>query len=68
MFLDSPSNIAPLLQDRGDGWNENIEMGEFFNENGEDGLVLCSLKEVSSSSTWYGLIVEGIELRPRVAR
>ncbi|PON72906.1 Phloem protein [Trema orientale] len=67
VFLDPSSNMLPLPQDRGDGWKE-IEMGEFYNENGEDGLVLCSLKEVSCSIIWSGLIVEGIELRPRAAR
>ena len=65
VFLDPSRDIPPFPQDRGDGWKE-IEMGKFFNENGEDGLVVCSLKEVSCRSTWSGLIVEGIELRPRI--
>ncbi|GMN62509.1 hypothetical protein TIFTF001_031591 [Ficus carica] len=42
------------------------EMGEFFSEDGEDGSVLCSLKEVNGHVK-SGLIVEGIELRPGVA-
>lgn len=66
VFLGPSRNIPPLPQDRGEGWRE-LEMGEFFNENGEDGLVLCSLKEVSCSTAWSGLVVEGIELRPRPA-
>nr|GMN27592.1 hypothetical protein TIFTF001_051602 [Ficus carica] len=45
-ILDSRRNIADVMpQDRGDGWKE-VEMGEFINEDGEDGSVLCSLKEV----------------------
>ncbi|GMN27609.1 hypothetical protein TIFTF001_051604 [Ficus carica] len=44
-ILDSRRNIADVMpQDRGDGWKE-VEMGEFINEDGEDGSVLCSLKE-----------------------
>ena len=68
VILDSPQNIADVMpQDRGDGWKE-AEMGEFFNEHGEDGPVLCSVKEIvlDKYRTKSGLIVEGIELRPRV--
>ncbi|XP_062109103.1 F-box protein At2g02240-like [Humulus lupulus] len=69
-FLDPSSrnniNMSLIPRDRGDGWKE-IEMGHFFNEDGEDGLVLCTLKEVSCSMSWSGLVVQGIELRPRAA-
>lgn len=65
VLLDSRRNMALIPQDRGDGWKE-VEMGEFFNENGEDGSVLCSLKEVDNYHTKSGLIVEGIEIRPKV--
>lgn len=66
VFLDPSTDVPQLSHDREDGWKE-IEMGVFFNESGEDGLISCSLKELSCSSTWSGLIVEGIELRPRAA-
>ncbi|PON63762.1 Phloem protein [Parasponia andersonii] len=66
VFLNPSRDMPQLAQDRGNGWKET-EMGEFFNENGEDGVVSCILKELSCSSTWSGLIVEGIELRPRAA-
>lgn len=47
---------------RGDGWME-IEMGQFFNEQGNyHDVVECSITEVSNLKS--GLIVEGIELRP----
>ncbi|KAJ4955796.1 hypothetical protein NE237_012579 [Protea cynaroides] len=49
---------------RGDGWME-IEMGEFFNERGDDGEVEMRLKEVKFPWWQRGLIVEGIELRPK---
>ncbi|GMN62505.1 hypothetical protein TIFTF001_031585 [Ficus carica] len=66
VILDSRRNVADIMpQDRGDGWKE-VEMGEFVNEDGMDGSVLCSLKEVGNYRTKSGLIVEGIELRPRL--
>ena len=61
-FLDPASAVPPLPRGRGDGWME-IEMGEFFNEQGEDGLVWCNLREFSCSTSWCGLIVEGVEFR-----
>ncbi|KAF8394142.1 hypothetical protein HHK36_020348 [Tetracentron sinense] len=51
-------------KERGDGWME-IEMGEFFNDRGEDGEVEMSLKEVKSGHWKSGLVIQGIELRPR---
>nr|XP_016468908.1 PREDICTED: F-box protein PP2-B10-like isoform X1 [Nicotiana tabacum] len=53
----------PKLRD--DGWFE-IQLGEFFTEN-EDDCILMSMKEVNDSvSQKEGLIVEGIEIRPRM--
>ncbi|PON51313.1 Phloem protein, partial [Trema orientale] len=66
VFLDPSTDVPQLALDREDRWKE-IEMGEFFNLFGEDGLISYSLKELSCSSTWSGLIIEGIELRPRAA-
>ncbi|KAK8281241.1 hypothetical protein V6Z12_D09G225300 [Gossypium hirsutum] len=46
------------------GWME-VEMGEFFNEFGDDGTVQLSLREIDTSYYKQGLIIEGIELRPK---
>ncbi|KAF8394143.1 hypothetical protein HHK36_020349 [Tetracentron sinense] len=51
-------------KERGDGWME-VEMGEFFNERGEDGEVEMSVKEVKGGHWKSGLVIQGIELRPR---
>ncbi|KAJ4722954.1 F-box protein [Melia azedarach] len=61
--LDPPANMQSLAQDRADGWVE-IEMGEFFNENGDDGTLVCSVFDFSSGYTKRGIIIQGIELRP----
>ncbi|KAJ4943997.1 hypothetical protein NE237_000165 [Protea cynaroides] len=39
---------------RGDGWTE-IEMGEFFNERSDDGVVEMSLKEVKNTSRLFDI-------------
>ncbi|KAF8394604.1 hypothetical protein HHK36_020818 [Tetracentron sinense] len=49
--------------DREDGWME-IELGEFVNEGGE-GVVKMSLMEVKGDHLKGGLIIEGIEVRPK---
>nr|AWL54296.1 phloem protein 2-11 [Boehmeria nivea] len=64
VFLVPLRNISPLARERGDGWME-VEMGEFFNERGDDGSVLCGLKAVDDFNSKSGLIVEGIEIRPK---
>ncbi|KAK8599711.1 hypothetical protein V6N13_060465 [Hibiscus sabdariffa] len=58
-YRDEPRHV----RERGDGWIE-VEMGEFFNEYGDDGTLDFILKEVDG---YYkeGLIIEGIELRPK---
>nr|XP_048334016.1 putative F-box protein PP2-B12 isoform X2 [Ziziphus jujuba var. spinosa] len=49
---------------RGEGWME-VESGEFFNDGGEGhGVVAFSLMETDNYTCKFGLIVEGIELRP----
>ncbi|KAK9217686.1 hypothetical protein WN943_006314 [Citrus x changshan-huyou] len=66
-LLDPPTKVPPQLsQDRGDGWTE-IEMGEFFNENGDDGTAVCKLCE-SGSVQKRGIIIQGIELRPKYGK
>ncbi|KAA8538880.1 hypothetical protein F0562_025572 [Nyssa sinensis] len=51
---------------RGDGWME-IELGEYFNKggDGEDGELEMSLMEVKGGGWKSGLVVEGIEIRPK---
>ncbi|KAF9594793.1 hypothetical protein IFM89_034776 [Coptis chinensis] len=50
--------------ERRDGWLE-IELGDFYNEQGEDGVVEMSLQEVKAGYWKAELIVEGIEVRPK---
>ena len=49
---------------RGDGWLE-IELGEFFCKEGEDGELEMSVQEVKGGDWKGGLIVQGIEIRPK---
>ncbi|CAN6279642.1 unnamed protein product [Urochloa humidicola] len=49
---------------RADGWLE-MEMGEFTNEEGEDGEVSISLMETRGGNWKKGLIVQGIEIRAK---
>ena len=54
----------PLLpKERTDGWME-LEMGVFYNKEGDDGEVRFSLLQTSGTSK-EGLIVQGIEIRPK---
>lgn len=55
--------VEGVLSEREDGWME-IELGEFFNgENYE--VVKMSLMEVKGCHLKGGLVIEGIELRPK---
>ncbi|XP_042501084.1 F-box protein PP2-B10-like [Macadamia integrifolia] len=56
--------MGEIPKKREDGWME-IEMGEFFNERGEDGEVEMTLMEVKGGHWKAGLIIQGIELRPK---
>ncbi|TKY52049.1 F-box protein PP2-B10 [Spatholobus suberectus] len=49
---------------RGDGWLE-VEMGEFFNEGGEDKRVEMVVYAVKSGDRMRGLLVQGIEIKPK---
>ncbi|KAL9408674.1 hypothetical protein AB3S75_047120 [Citrus x aurantiifolia] len=64
LFLDPSRNTPKLFHDRRDGWME-IEMGEFFNKNGDGGTLLCSLFEFDRFGTRHGLVIQGIEFRPK---
>ncbi|KAL9659677.1 hypothetical protein QQ045_024485 [Rhodiola kirilowii] len=56
------SNPAP--KERRDGWLE-IELGEYFIEGGEIGELEMSLSEVKGGHWKAGLVVQGIEVRPK---
>ncbi|RVW97868.1 putative F-box protein PP2-B12 [Vitis vinifera] len=49
--------------EREDGWFE-VELGEFYNDGGDE-EVKMSLREVKGVHLKGGLIVEGIEIRPK---
>jgi hypothetical protein len=52
-------------KERGDGWLE-MELGEFFNGGeDDDGEVEMSVLEVKGGNWKGGLIVQGIEIRPK---
>ncbi|KAI3952965.1 hypothetical protein MKX01_028657 [Papaver californicum] len=73
LYLDAGNLPDPTLeaqyvaQERGDGWME-VEMGHFYNEGGdnEGAEVLMSVLETKGLGAKYGLIVQGMELRPKV--
>ncbi|KAK1582895.1 hypothetical protein Q3G72_019308 [Acer saccharum] len=60
---DDDDGEEQILREREDGWME-IELGEFFNGD-DDQEVKMSFKEVKSYHLKGGLIVEGIEVRPK---
>ncbi|KAJ0092269.1 hypothetical protein Patl1_25939 [Pistacia atlantica] len=66
LFLDPAGSMLRRYRDKGDGWME-IEMGEFFNENGHDGMLMFTSSH-DSDNTRNPFIIEGIELRPKYAR
>lgn len=59
--VDQP---AVWPKERGDGWRE-VELGEYFVKEGQDVELNISLLEVKSGGWKSGLIIEGIELRPK---
>ncbi|XP_038972057.1 putative F-box protein PP2-B8 [Phoenix dactylifera] len=50
---------------RNDGWME-IELGEFYNDEGDDGDVEMRLSEVNAGHWKSGLIIQGLEVRPQI--
>ncbi|KAI5648887.1 hypothetical protein M9H77_34892 [Catharanthus roseus] len=54
-----------LPKQREDRWME-IELGDFFVKEGQDAEVVISLLEVKAGNWKIGLVVEGIEIRPKV--
>ncbi|KAG6582460.1 putative F-box protein PP2-B12, partial [Cucurbita argyrosperma subsp. sororia] len=63
-ILDPREGSLVVSQEREDGWME-IEMGEIFNESEDDGSIIFHVKEVDDFTMKSGLIVEGIEIRPK---
>ncbi|KAJ3672143.1 hypothetical protein LUZ60_006864 [Juncus effusus] len=51
-------------KEKEEGWME-IEMGEVWNEKGEGGAVEISLMEITGGHWKRGLIIHGIEIRPK---
>ncbi|KAL8245969.1 hypothetical protein R6Q59_007185 [Mikania micrantha] len=51
---------------RQDGWLE-IELGEFYNEKGQEGELDMSMMEVKGGNWKAGLIIQGIEIRPKAS-
>lgn len=61
-WLPVYAEIPVLPRERTDGWME-LEMGEFCNKDGDDGEVCIRLSETTTFKR--GLIVRGIEIRPK---
>lgn len=57
---------VPCERRDGDGWME-LELGDFFNGEGDE-EVKMSLREVKGYHLKGGLIIEGIEVRPKDSR
>ncbi|MBA0588470.1 hypothetical protein Gorai_001571, partial [Gossypium raimondii] len=65
VLIDPYRCEALYIRDRGDGWME-VEMGQFLNECGDDRTLEFSLRETDTSNFHNrGIIIEGIELRPK---
>ncbi|XP_009761303.1 F-box protein PP2-B15-like [Nicotiana tabacum] len=62
--VDNRGGKERALTDREDGWLE-IELGEFYSDGVNDKEVTMCLREVKGEHLKGGLIVEGIELRPK---
>jgi hypothetical protein len=59
---DEDAGNLVLPQERSDGWME-LEMGQFYNKDGDDGEVCIRLMETTTYKR--GLVVKGIEIRPK---
>lgn len=70
--VESETSTTPRARDndyehpneRGDGWME-VELGEFFYNGGQEGELEISVLEVKGGNWKGGLIVQGIEIRPK---
>ncbi|KAM3359689.1 F-box protein PP2-B10 [Capsicum galapagoense] len=59
---DAPEGRHP--KQRSDGWME-IELGEFFVKRGQEAELEMSLTEVKGGNWKSGLVIEGIDIRPK---
>lgn len=57
-------NEIRVLREREDGWFE-IELGQFFSAENDDHEVNMSLMEIKGFQLKAGLIVQGIQIRPK---
>ncbi|KAK3205560.1 hypothetical protein Dsin_019606 [Dipteronia sinensis] len=63
-------NIVPgdnpglFPKERRDGWLES-ELGEFFTGSDEEGKLSMTILEINCSNGKHGLVVQGIEIRPK---
>ncbi|KAJ8753646.1 hypothetical protein K2173_025637 [Erythroxylum novogranatense] len=68
MQMQAPGPVVesdgPYPRERKDGWLE-IELGEFYNKEGEEGEIEMSVLEIKDGNWKGGLIVQGIEIRPK---
>lgn len=61
IYLESDTE---LLKQREDGWME-VELGQYFVTGGDNDIVEMSLLEVEKLNWKSGLIIQGIEIRPK---
>ncbi|KAM3290015.1 F-box protein PP2-B10 [Capsicum chacoense] len=59
---DTPEGRHP--KQRSDGWME-VELGEFFVKRGQEAELEMSLTEVKGGNWKSGLVIEGIDIRPK---
>ncbi|KAK3416074.1 hypothetical protein EUGRSUZ_H01640 [Eucalyptus grandis] len=64
LMLASAEGSGNYPKERRDGWSE-IELGEFLTKEGQDGEVEMSVMETKGGNRKAGLVVEGIEIRPK---
>ncbi|PON76584.1 Phloem protein [Parasponia andersonii] len=62
--VDNTYNGHEHPKERGDGWIE-VELGEFYYDGRQEGELEVSVLEVSGGNWKGGLIVQGIEIRPK---
>lgn len=63
-LIDKGGENEQIPREKEDGWVE-IELGKFFNGVCDDDEVKMSLKEVKGYQLKGGIIVEGMEVRPK---
>ncbi|KAL6911225.1 hypothetical protein ACP4OV_000030 [Aristida adscensionis] len=62
--VPTPGSNVRIPRKRTDNWME-VELGELYNEEGDDGEISISLMETKGGHWKKGLIVQGIEIRPK---